>query len=184
MGWTSWSSQSQSTAPAPPKLSLRGSPTRWHRHTGDPTQRSLWVWRAKAETNNRHCRTIQIIRIQVAIHNATCENISLTFNNVEYIIHSMPAIIMLTLSVLGSLNRPLSVRPAMAVRRCSWRRRGSITADHAARVSAIPAPATGCRFQREAGAVAPSGCVRPATDREGHLTLTARVRPINNHTTN
>lgn len=74
----------------------------------------------------------------------------------------------------------LPARPVTAVRRCSRRPRGSITADHVARGSAIPAPATGCRCQREAGAASLSGCVRRATDREGQLILTARVRQLKN----
>lgn len=82
------------------------------------------------------------------------------------------------MSFLPSLDPPLPIRPVTAVRRCSQRRKGNTTVDHAARVSAIPAPATGCLCQREAGAAVLSGCVRPATDREGQLTPTARVRHL------
>lgn len=63
----------------------------------------------------------------------------------------------------------------MAVRRCSWRQRGSTTADPAGRASATPVPGTGCRCQNEAGAAVLSGCARPATSR-GRQLWTARVR--------
>lgn len=68
------------------------------------------------------------------------------------------------------------LRPVMIVTRCLWRRRGSTTVDHVVRVSATPAPVTGCPCQRGAGAVALSGCVRPVTDREDRWKPTARVR--------
>lgn len=64
----------------------------------------------------------------------------------------------------------------MDARRCLRKLRGSITVDHVAKVSASPVPATGCQCQRGAGAAVLSGCVRPATAREGRLTVTARVR--------
>ena len=73
---------------------------------------------------------------------------------------------------------PVLLRPVMVVRRCSRRQRGSITADLVARVSAIPAPVVGCRCQRGAGVMAPSGCVRPATASVDQLTLTVRVRHV------
>lgn len=62
------------------------------------------------------------------------------------------------------------------VKRCLRRRRGSITAGHVVRDSAIPAPTTGCQCQSEAGAVPLSGCVRPAISKEGQLPPTNRVR--------
>lgn len=138
MGWTTWFSLCQSTALVPLKLWLPGSQTRWHLHTGEPTQRLLWVQNF---------------------------NFSSTFS---------VSVLLLSLCILHHFFLPL--RPAMDVRRCLKTQKGSITAAHVVRVSAIPAPATGCPCQREAGAAVLLGCVRPATNREGHLTLTARVR--------
>lgn len=69
-------------------------------------------------------------------------------------------------------------RPVMGVRRCLKRQRGSITVDLVVRVSVIPAPAIGCQYQREAGAVVLLGCVRPVTAREGRPTPTARVSNV------
>lgn len=65
----------------------------------------------------------------------------------------------------------------MDARKSSRRRIGSITVDHAARVSVIPAPTTGCRCHSGAGEAVLSGCVSPATRGEDPPIPTARVRP-------